>query len=192
VFDPARKGSDETGIVVIEQRPFATGNDSLYVVHLEANHYDDLTLLMKRVQYLHHHFNFKRIIIDETGLGSPVVDTLKTLIPGSIIEGIVFTSTSKPEMFYNLKLLFQQGKLKLPNHLFTHHAISKKLYYQLLSIRQDVGDKGIERTRIYHEEREHDDLVCALALAAMYFKGGRIRRPVGIAGGRKSDNRFFI
>ena len=174
--DPARMGVDETGIVILE-RPFQSS--TVYVCHLETSQKQLLTATIGRVKYLDSKFNFKKIIVDETGLGSGVVDSLKEAIKGRV-EGIVFTINSKADIFTNLKLLLQRQILYLSNK--ANADIAKKLFFQLLSINREFTESG--SMKIFHEEGKHDDLVCALALAASYFKKGtQNKRKYGLAPG---------
>lgn len=183
--DISRHGADETALTIIEKQPFSDENNSIYLVYIETYSNCDLTKTINRILYLNSLFNFRRITIDETGLGSGVVDVLKQNIDGGVLEGVTFTRKSKSEMFYNLKLLMQQGKLKLPNYLFNTNSNVKKLYYQFLSIQQEFNE-GSELPKIYHETNAHDDIVCSLALAVWPFRPAKMhRKSYGIAGSYK-------
>lgn len=174
--DPARMGDDETGIVILE-RPYLSHN--IFVCHLETSQKQLLTSTIGRVKYLHSKFHFKKIIVDETGLGSGVVDSLKEALHGTV-EGIVFTLSSKAEIFINLKLLLQKRILHLSNK--ANSDIARKLFFQMLTISREFTESG--SMKIFHEEGKHDDLVCALALAAIYFKkGSQSKRKYGLAAG---------
>lgn len=171
--DLNRRGADETAFVVLEQLPF--GDTNIFVSYLETQNFSKLTETIGRILHLHSVFNFDKIYIDATGLGSGVCDVLKEKIGGGIVEEIIFTSKSKPEMFVNLQLLMQQGKMKIPDYIQMNNALAKKLYFQFLSIlREYKGDSEVPR--VYHEKGKHDDLVCSLALAALYFQPHKTRR----------------
>lgn len=171
---------DETALVVLEQTPFAIPGDSLYVVYIETNQGKPLTHAIGRIKYLDSKFHFKKIYLDSTGLGTGPSDILKEDLKGRV-EGINFTLNSKAEMFTNLKLLFQQGKLHIPQQDNTAPN-TKKLIYQLLSIQCEYTSGGIPK--LSHPDNGHDDTVCALCLAALYFKPGRkSARGYGFAGG---------
>ncbi len=175
--DIARTGADETAYIIIEQPSFT---DECFVIYAFAEHTPTLTQVIGRVINLHNYFNFTKIYIDETGLGSGVGDVLKSEI-GYVVEGIMFTMKSKADMFNNLKLLFQQKKLIIPDYTQAENSIWKKLYFQLLSINYEFNKTG--NLLISHKERSHDDLVCALALAGLYFsskKGNRGYYLVGV------------
>ena len=168
-IDLNRRGNDETAIVVIEQLPFSDVNSPIFVSMVETKNTKSLVDVIGRVQYLHTLFNFKKIFIDTTGLGSGVTDVLKEKIRGGIVEEVMFTSRSKPEMFINLQLLLQRKRLKIPNYTKNNDENSRKLFFQLLSIDQEYrSDSNIPL--ITHQEKTHDDVVCALAMACLYYK----------------------
>lgn len=177
-IDIARRGVDQTAFVILE-KPFTS--DKYFVIFIQAVNFPNLTQTIGRVLNLHASFNFKKIYVDNTGLGAGVGDVLKEKLGGGIIEEVTFTRKSKPEMFYNLKLLMQQGKLKIPDYIQGNIDIAKKLYFQFLSIQQEfTGDSDIPR--IYHRDNEHDDIICALALAALYFSPKHKSRGYFLAG----------
>lgn len=172
--DPARKGKDETGFVILEQLPF---DENIFVVFVETSHTPDTRVIRDRVAQLDTIFNFKKIIVDETGLGS-IVDFIREVC-GRKVEGIWYTQKSKAEMFYNLKLLMTRpkGKLYIPDYLYQKKAILKKMYFQFLSITIEFPNEDATRTpKISHEEREHDDIVNAIALASSYFNIRQTKR----------------
>jgi phage FluMu gp28-like protein len=179
-IDFGRK-NDETAIVVLEKPAF---QDQIYLIYYETHQNMTLTDAVRRVYFLDKKFNFKKINCDNTGLGIGPVDSLKELFKRdnkmNVVEGITFTNTSKGEMFTNLKLLFEQKKLSLPDDVSNPQV--KKMTYQLLSIIAENIDGG--RIKFSHEDRSHDDVVCALALAALYFRiGNIIKRKYGLAAG---------
>ena len=157
---------DETAIVVLEQLPF---NDNVFVVYMETFNTSNLTHTIGRVQYLDQFFHFKKVICDETGLGAGVTDILKQKMKGRV-EGIWYTQKSKAEIFNNLKLLMSRKKAKLyiPDYTENPDPIVRKMYYQFLSIRAEYTS-DISTPKLTHEDREHDDIVNAIALAASYF-----------------------
>ena len=176
-------GKDETALVILEQLPFDV---NIFVSYLEIIPTTDLSEVIGRVLFLSKFYKFKKIIIDETGLGGGVVDVLKSKMPGGKVEGIWYTQKSKAEMFTNLKLLMmkQKGGLFLPDYLHMNDAIIKKMYYQFLAITQVYKDGDATRLpKISHEQRTHDDLVNAICLAAMYFKVGGNQKKRYLLGG---------
>ena len=152
-------GKDATVLIVIEKPWY--GDENLYVVYVEETQQKPLTDAIGRIKKLNQKFNFKRIICDYTGLGIGAVDSLKEEF-GFIVEGISFTIKSKMDLYGNLKILMQKGKLKIPNH--------KKLLFELADMRYEVASN--EQIKLHHSEKGHDDYCDALALAAWYFRPG--------------------
>ncbi len=178
--DVARQGKDETAIVVLEKL-FDDDRHNVFVVYMETLNTPNLTHAIGRVQYLDKFYNFKKIICDETGIGAGLTDVLKSRLKGKV-EGIWYTAKSKAEMFNNLKILMSRakGKLYLPDYLTSNNPIVKKMYYQFLSIQQEFKE-DTSIPKITHAEREHDDIVNAIALAASFFnvRGEGRRYPLG-------------
>jgi len=176
--DPARMGKDASGFIVLEK---LKNSDVVYVKYIDTTNNTKLTETIGRILYLHSYFNFTKIYLDSTGMGSGLTDVLKEKLGNGVVEEIVFTRNSKAEMFFNLKILMQQGKLKIPNYITNNDTMCKKLYMQFLEIQQEYNSNS-DIPKIFHTLNAHDDLVCALALACLYFKVGRGRRGYSIAG----------
>lgn len=178
-LDVARQGFDQTSFVVLEK---LFVGDSIFIVHVEAVNFTTLTATIGRCMYLNNIFRFKKIYIDSTGMGSGVCDVLKEKISRGVVEEIIFTRTSKAEMFYNLKLLMQQKRLVIPDFKKDNNPILRKLYFQFLSIQQEFkGDSMVPK--ISHQSNTHDDIICALALSCIFYSQRRIfKRDYYIAG----------
>lgn len=132
------------------------------------------------IKYLHNRFKFQKIICDSTGLGAGVSDVLsrdlnppKTLKQDTyktphdsvdIVIGVTFTQKNKMDIFSNLKLLMEQGKLLIPNH--------KKLIFQLKDFRYETTESG--NLKLHHGEGNRDDFCDALACAAHGLRSKQI------------------
>jgi len=179
-LDLARHGADESAFIVVEQAAFKI---DLKIVYIETTQNKPLTDAIGRAVELHKRFNFSKIYIDETGLGSGVVDVLKEKL-GHIIEGFTFSMKSKGDLVSNLKLLMQQGKLKIPMPNNNDYN-TKKLTFQFNAIQHEYGSTGA--IKIFHEEgKTHDDMIMALALACWHFRPSRnVKKGYGLAGGSR-------
>ena len=164
-IDPATSGNDEAGFVILQKK--MTGDGQIKVVYTHTIDKCNTIELTQFALYLHSKFNFDKIYPDVTGLGEGVGDMLVEEL-GNIVEPIKFTQESKTEMFENLRLLMQEKKL-------IYSDLDRKLIKQLLSIKFEfTGQRSsrienVQKKRIFHDSREHDDLVCALALSALFF-----------------------
>lgn len=124
------------------------------------------------IKFLHNRFRFHKIICDQTGLGAGVVDVLSKELNSpknikqdtykqpfdsvDVVIGLTFTQKNKMDIFSNLKLLMEQGKLLIPNN--------KKLIYQLKDFRYETQESG--NLKLHHSEGGRDDFCDALACAA--------------------------
>jgi hypothetical protein len=130
----------------------------LEVVEIETYQKIPYPLISERLKKLHSKFNFRRIVIDATGVGEAVVDMLKwdSHLP---IEPFVFTTRSKLELIEMLRVALENGELKLIRN--------QRLLTELTMF-------GVE---------EHDDHVIALALAV--WASHKIKKPKAfVFGGR--------
>ena len=105
---------------------------------------------------LHRAAPMERIIVDETGLGGPIVEHLREL--GLPVIGVKLTEKVKEELFGRLKLMIERREIILPNDP------------QLLNLLNCIQ---YERTRgggfrFARRNGTHDDLAYALALALYY------------------------
>lgn len=154
--DFARLGSDSSVFITAEQHRL-TGMIS--IVNITETKQKLLTDSIGRVQMLHERFKYRRIVLDETGLGAGPTDVLKEKLPG-MIEGLTFTQRSKMDLYSNLKSWMEKGLVRIPNN--------KKLLYQLLDLRYELSSNG--RMKIHHSERGHDDYCDGLCLAVWPLK----------------------
>lgn len=169
--DLARMGQDSSAFVVIQEAKKQGGvHKVVFVKEIAKNTMDEA---ITYIEFLHAKIGFRKIVCDSIGVGAGVVDVLarkyntqtrvnqssysSSYVDNDIVVGLKFTLQNKEDVFSYLKLLMQQGKLKIPNH--------KKLIYQLKDFRYEVsGSSG--RLKLHHSKRGHDDLVDALACAA--------------------------
>jgi len=159
-IDPAGSGKDYAAFVILEKKAYT--DEPITLVFRKLFPTCTQTELRDYALLLDSQFNFDKIYVDLTGIGEGLNDMLHETFRDrqGKVEGVRFTNESKNEMFNNLYLLMLEKKITFPE-------TDRELTKQLLSIKYDVLALG--KKRIYHEEREHDDLVCALALAGLYF-----------------------
>jgi len=98
------------------------------------------------------------IYIDETGLGGGLVDLSRE--QGSPVRGVIFTLQEKAEMYKNLRLLFENHKIKLKQ--------INKMVYQLSYLRREYTETGIMKIK----SDEHDDYPDSLVLACKSVYAG--------------------
>ena len=115
--------------------------------------YSDFNALIRS---LHEAASMERIVVDETGLGGPIVEELRGL--GLPAVGVKLTERVKEEMFGRLKLMLEKGELALPN--------DPQLLSHLNCIQYERNRAG--GFRFTRRAGAHDDLAYALALALYY------------------------
>ena len=145
------KQKDESVVILLERLP-----DGLLVVrYIAAWSKMDYSEQLGRLRVLAGLFKIAGGCVDQTGVGQPIVEDLKTVIPG--IVGINFTQQSKVDMAAGLLTLLEQKKLRLPN--------DRKLIMQLNGLRYRVSRQGTVLFESPEKDRLHDDYLWALALA---------------------------
>ncbi len=97
-----------------------------------------------------------RLLCDSTGLGDPMLEALRRAAPEIRSEGMVFTAASKAQLVDNLALLLDRGSLRM--------RPDPELLRELEHFEARAAPSG--HRRLGATAGYHDDLVCALALAA--------------------------
>lgn len=138
------KYQDYTVITVIDLATF-------YIVkQLRFNKIDwneQKEMIVREIKY----WNKARTFIDSTGVGDPIVEDLKRLVP---VEPFHFSETSRAQLLNNLQVLFEQNKIKIPNDPELIDEL-KSMQYEL------VGQK----VKMKVPEGLHDDRIMSLGLA---------------------------
>ncbi|MGI0080201.1 MAG: phage terminase large subunit [Nitrososphaerales archaeon] len=108
---------------------------------------------------LHKRSPFRRLMVDSTGIGSPIISHCKEL--GLPVEGMNMHRRNQEEIFSNLRILLERRKLELPDNMNLLSSLNC-----IVSERNRIG--GYIFT---HPSGTNDDLAYALALAV--WVGGR-------------------
>ena len=99
-----------------------------------------------------------QVRVDSTGYGIPLLEQAEDQLSGiCAVEGVTFTNKTKEAMIMNLKVLFEQGMIRIPRN--------QKLINQLHTLSRTVSSQGTVRYR-HSDVKMHDDFVWSLALAA--------------------------
>lgn len=114
---------------------------------------DVYTQFTVEISDLHKKLHFKRVLVDSTGLGSPILSHCKELqLP---VEGVNLNRVRQEQIFSNLKILFEQKKVALPDSLNLLSSLNC-----IVAKRNRIGGYSFD-----HLSGTHDDLAFALALA---------------------------
>ncbi len=104
----------------------------------------------------------EKLCVDQTGLGNPIMEHLSEICRAGSVEGINFTQRTKEELLLNLKLLFEQKLIRIPNDRELLASLNCITYE-----RTHAGGYRFESLR-----GTHDDLAYALALAVWAARQG--------------------
>lgn len=153
--DIARIGKDETVFTLIA----IDDNDSVYVIKTYSEEQSSMVDMVEKIRSWCKMYPMEAVYMDETGLGAGAVDlALQSNIPA---EGVVFTVQSKEEMYTNLRLLFENKRIKMEK--------VDKMFYQLSYMRREYLQG---RMKVVCDEGLHDDYPDSLALACMAVARG--------------------
>ena len=152
--DIARSGRDETVFTIIG----VDENDIVFVEHVDSEAQSNVVDVCGRIGDFIRDYRVETVFIDETGLGGGLVDLARERdLP---VRGVVFSLQEKAEMYKNLRLLFENHKIKMKE--------INKLVYQLSYLRREYTETGIMKIR----SDEHDDYPDSLVLACRAVNSG--------------------
>lgn len=143
--DIARYGHDSTVFTI-----GVYAEERMYVVKVEEMFQASTVEVIGKIKDLNREYLFNAIKVDETGLGAGVLDQLK--VSELPVEGVTFSLKSKEDMYRNLKVLMERGRLKIPQHT--------RLLNQLASLRVKYSASG--NMQVYSDG--HEDYADSLAL----------------------------
>jgi len=117
------------------------------------------TQVIGHLNRAHKKLNFKKVLIDQTGIGEPILDEIRN--QGlNCVEGVKFTTETKEELLTNMKIIMEQEKLAIPYHRRLCQQINDQQY-----IYTKTG-----HIIFSHPPNSHDDMLWALALAVKAAK----------------------
>ncbi len=102
----------------------------------------------------------EKLFVDQTGLGNPILEHLNEIYQKERVQGVFLTQKRKEEVLLNLKLLFEQKLIRIPN--------DRELLANLNCITYERTHTG--NYYFKHGQGTHDDLAYALALAVWTAK----------------------
>ncbi len=147
-FDPGGR-SDPAALVIINY------SDKLYEIVYKMSWYNtDYTYINREVVKICKDYNIESLCIDQTGLGNPITESIRSELGYEKVNGIILTSSLKEEILLNLRLLFEEKKVIIP--------ADPELLSSLNCITYKKSSIGY---KFEHPNNTHDDLAYALALA---------------------------
>lgn len=144
--DIARHGTDQTAIALIDDE----GNV------FKVDDFDDsaITESVESIKQLDAHYDFEKILVDETGIGAGPVEILQTEI-GHKVDGVKMTLQKKQSIYQTAKAEMEDGAVTLP--------ADKTLKEQLESM--GVDETKNNNLSIHARDGGRDDYVDAVCLA---------------------------
>lgn len=108
--------------------------------------------IIGELKAIHDMFHPSLFVVDATGVGEAPADIMKEM--GLNVEPVKFSLQSKMDLFSNMKVLFEQKRIKIPNEL--------ELINQLELFEYEYTSSG--NIKLHAPDGAHDDEPCALAL----------------------------
>ena len=152
--DVARSGRDETVYTIAG----VDDADTVFIETVESETQSNVVQVAGRIGQLARDYKVETVFIDETGLGGGLIDLARE--QGLPARGVVFSLQEKAEMYKNLRLLFENHKIKLKK--------IDKMVYQLSYLRREYTESGIMKIK----SDEHDDYPDSLVLACKAVASG--------------------
>jgi phage FluMu gp28-like protein len=118
----------------------------------------DFDSQMAVLRYALNRLNVARMLIDDTGLGMQLAETLRKEFP-TVVEGLTFTNASKLLLATNSKMLIQQRRTPLP--------ADKDIAYQIHSIKRKVTPSKNVSFDVEASAKHHADKYWSWALALL-------------------------
>ncbi len=139
-------------------------NEQAKVVLVDRFHRLDWAIQINRIEATTQRYCQARTIVDSTGVGEPVFESLRRA--GVICDPYSFNQKSKAALIDNLSLMLEQRLIALPRP-----ELCPELIDELESFEFSVTEQGNVRTGA--PSGYHDDTVIALALAAWQVRPTR-------------------
>ena len=154
--DPASLGKDRAALVCVERR-----RDGYVVIDRATLARSTQADVAHRALTMYRQLRCQRVVVDRTGLGVGCCELLEATL-GAAVTAFVFTAASKSELGYMLMDLVARDKVR---DFAWASPSDADLHRELLACVYDIRPGPAHALSWQAEPPEHDDLVCALALA---------------------------
>lgn len=173
------KGTLHYEVVALERPPLGTQYNKIVDYTIEMLKNPMLSGKINGIKLSDAPPHENELVVDATGCGRPVVDMLKErgakeyahLVACNITGGQGLTSNDdgfygvpKRDLATTLQILFQEGRLKIAEVLTLGPILTKELLNFRVKINPKTGNDSYEAWR----EKDHDDMVLAVALAVWW------------------------
>lgn len=152
-IDPARHGEDETAMMILEKTPNC--NQVVKIIEKKGL---NLVEIVNYALYLDRIWDFRRVVVDVTGLGSGVSDML--VDAGIPVEEVQFTIKSVEDVYMHANKMMTAGDIKFLYNI--------KLRKQLSEMKYEYSGNF---TRVFHPDKHaKTDYATAFVLACWCLK----------------------
>jgi len=171
-IDCAGEGEDRSVCVVLEIDDMKKEKRIIEICKLDKNSPRELVVMLQDID---RKYNLERLYIDKTGLGEGPADWIGMEIGDDKVEDIRFSTTSKMDMYSNLRMWIQKREIrKIGGEMKEVPCLmlpdNKNLLKEMMELRYEkLPNKTV---KIHHPEgsKYHDDYPDALALACLWLK----------------------
>lgn len=173
-------GADYTVYTVLEKK-----GDTMRIVNIERFKGLSYQAQKVRIKALYDLYKPVKVTVDEGSFGKSFIDDLR--VEHVPVEGFIFTNQSKQELHSNLRNMFEQKRLVVPQDKddLKTRALIEDLIKELLSFGIMYDQAKMKVT--FEGLGEHDDMVNSLALACWAARGiGNLTWTVGRGSSRPS------
>ena len=134
-----------------------------HLVHLDRFNQVDWSVQQRRIAETAKRYNNAFCIIDATGVGDPIVQTLQRA--GINVKGVRFNAQNKRQMVESLMVMLENEEISFPNHPEIIHELSIFTAEQSMSGVKYSAPSGA-----------HDDIVMSFCLAVQHMRSGFMRQ----------------
>lgn len=152
-IDTSGKGQDETVVIIAGVR-----DNVLYPVEIYTELTTEQPALARKVKQFHRQYGFRRVYIDETGMGDTLLDLMKEVDDTIPIYGVNFKS-DKTNLYVNLERLFEERLINM-SLLDDYHK--DRLSEQLSYMYWDHGKFKDQQPKVRSEHSDDYSDACAL------------------------------
>jgi hypothetical protein len=167
---------DANALVVVGALPETDGRgrQRFWLPWLEERFDLDYDGWIDRLLEVSQSFRFQQLCSETNGVGQMPTEVLGKALwqagrGAGLLEGVTTTARLKENAFGFVRLLLQQGRLRLPRH--------PSLLKQLAALEYAMTEAGTLRIAV-PERAGHDDLAMSLALAVLPLMDGELGPPV--------------
>lgn len=134
-----------------------------HLVHLDRFNQVDWSVQQRRIAETAKRYNNAFCIIDATGVGDPIVQTLQRA--GINVKGVRFNAQNKRQMVESLMVMLENEEISFPSHPEIIHELS------IFTAEQSMA--GVKYNA---PSGAHDDIVMSFCLAVQHMRSGFMRQ----------------